>query len=120
MEYLPYLTVAQQNLLLKPILRKRYLRGENINLPPIPPPELSPLAKRLISPVPFECEIAAGLFVPRKPIKQPIKQPTEPTDTPSEASNFVDVKNKSDTDDDDDWVKVDDYETQPKWSNSSK
>lgn len=118
MEYLPYLTVAQQNLLLKPILRKRYLRGENINLPPTSPPELSPLAKRLISPIPFECEIAAGLF-PREPIKQQIKQPTEPSDTPSEASSFVYVKSETDTDDDD-WVKVDDYTTQPKWSNSSK
>ncbi|ROW12511.1 hypothetical protein VMCG_00526 [Cytospora schulzeri] len=119
MEYLPYLTVAQQNLLLKPILRKRYLRGENINLPPSPPPELSPLAKRLISPIPFECEIAAGLFYPRQPIEQQINQPTEPTDNSSEASSFVYVKSESDTDDDD-WDKVDDYATQPKWFNLSK
>ncbi|KUI62556.1 Mitochondrial import receptor subunit tom22 [Cytospora mali] len=99
MEYLPYLTVAQQNLLLKPILRKRHYRGENINLPPSPPPELSPLAKRLISPIPFECEITAGLF-PRESTEQQVNQPADRPDTPSEASSFVYVQSDSDTDDD--------------------
>lgn len=120
MEYLPYLTVTQQNLLLKPILRKRYYRGENINLPPEPPPERSPLATRLISPIPFDCEITAGLF-PRDRIEPKVEQLTEQPDTPkSEASSFVYVK--SDSDAEEDWDLVDDTEdtTEPRWSSLSK
>ncbi|KAK7737024.1 hypothetical protein SLS53_006780 [Cytospora paraplurivora] len=122
MEYLPYLTKAQQNLLLKPILLKRYLRGENIDLPPSTPPELPQVAERLISTIPFNLNFAPSLFslTPDSSEGQ-LTPPTERSESPSEASSFVDAKSESDTDDD--WDKVDDFARdaiEPKWSNLSK
>ncbi|ROW14945.1 hypothetical protein VPNG_03365 [Cytospora leucostoma] len=122
MEYLPYLTKAQQNLLLKPILLKRYLRGENIDLPPSTPPELPQVAERLISTIPFNLNFVPSLFslTPASSEGQ-LTPPTESSESPSEASSFVGAKSESDTDGD--WDKVDDFArdaTESKWSNLSK
>lgn len=122
MEYLPYLTKAQQNLLLKPILLKRYLRGENINLPPSTPPALPQIAERLIFTVPFNLDFAPSLFSLTPASSEGQLTPlTERSEPPSEANSFVNAKSESDTDND--WDKVDDFArdaTEPKWSNLSK
>lgn len=84
----------------------RYFRWE-LNIPrPEPQPPQPSLADRLLSPIPFECEIAAGLFRSDRPVQQTV--PQQPATQPSEAS-YVDVK----TDDaDSDYDPVDDFDAE--------
>ncbi|KAJ0108651.1 mitochondrial import receptor subunit tom22 [Diaporthe amygdali] len=85
----------------------RHLRWEHQapRREPDPQPREPALAARLISPIPFEHEIAAGLFTPDRRVENPVLQPATPNETSS-----VDLK----TDDADrDYDFVNDFANDP-------
>lgn len=88
----------------------RYFRWE-LNIPrPAPQPPQPSILDCFLSPIPFEFEIAAGLFRSDRPVQQTVSQQQPATTQPSEAS-YVDVK----TDDaDSDYDPVDDFDAEAK------